>query len=299
MARSIRIPGLVDIKKVDDKAEILTLSLDARLDRRFESRGPLVNRFLMSRIRNALRVDGRPLPAVAPRGDTERASAQVALRHRLQPGNGTPLWDEPTLAALVAAVRGDDGAPEIAPAAQQAVGRLFAPDYVGDAASFQAAKDLDDAIRTRNPLRSIQLKITGRLRRARKLLAKRVNGDLAGVHATGIAVHNLVRGFQTMRDLWRRSRPRPSADEAVGRCLYAPETVVRQATAKGGTLVGEVRPGTLVLYQLDTVRARAPGAEAVFMAGTWAECPAVAFVPALLRAVWERAVAVEVQEGRS
>jgi hypothetical protein len=296
MARSIRIPGLVDIKKVEDRAEIMTLSLDARLDRRFEPRGPLVNRFLMSRIRGALRVDGRPLPAVAPRGDAERASAQVALRHRLEPRNGAPLWDEATLSSLAAAVRGEDGAPDIGPAAQQAVGRLFAPGYVGDAASFQAAKDLDDAVRTRNPLRSIQLKITGRLRRARKLLAAKVGGDLAGVHATGIAVHNLVRGFTTMRDLWRQRRPRPSADEAVGNCLYAPETVVRQATQKGGTLAGEVRPGTLLLYQLDTVRAHAPGADTVFMAGTWAECPAVAFVPALLRAVWERAVA---EEGRS
>ena len=279
MARSIRIPGLVDIKKVDSKAEILTLSLDARLDRRFEPRGPLINRFLMRRIRGALRVDGRPLPAIAPRGDAERAAGQAALFDRLKPGNGKPLWDEATLSGLAGAVRGDDGSPEIGPAAQQAVGRLFASDYVGDAASFQAAKDLDDAIRTRNPLRSIQLKITGRLRRSRKLLAKRVNGNLAGVHGTGIAVHNMVRGFEAMRDIWRRERPRPSADEAVGRCLFAPETVVRQATTKGGTLAGEVRPGTLLLYQLDTVRERAPGADTMFMAGTWAACPAAAFVP--------------------
>lgn len=296
MGRSIHIPGLVDIKKVDDKADIRTLSLDTRLDRRFEARGPLVNRFLMRRINGAMRIDGKPLPAVAPRGDAERASRQAALRHRLDPANGT-LWDDATVAALVAAVRGEPGAPEIGPAAQQAVGRLFAFNYIGDRASWQAAKDLDDAVRTRNPLRSIQLHITGRLRRARKLLARRVDGDLAGTHATGIAVHNLVRGFATMRDLWRERHPRPSADEAVARCLFAPQMVMRQATEKGGTLAGEVRPGTLLMYQLDTIRAHAPGADAVFMAGTWAECPAVAFVPALLRVVWERAVASG--EGRS
>jgi hypothetical protein len=296
MGKSIHIPGLVDIKTVDDKADVATLSLDERLDRRFEPRGPLINRFLMRRIRGALTLDGKRLPAVAPRGDAERAATQVALRRRLDPANGA-LWDHATVAELVAAVRGEDGAGEIGPAAQQAVGRLFAPDYVGDAASWQAAKDLDDAVRTRNPLRSLQLHLTGRLRRSRNLLARRVNGDLAGVHGTGIAVHNLVRGFTTMRDLWRKGRPRTSADEAVGRCLYAPETVVRQATTKGGTLAGEVRPGTLLLYQLDTIRAHAPGADAVFMAGTWAECPAVAFVPALLRIVWERAVSDE--EGRA
>jgi hypothetical protein len=292
MARSIRVPGLVDIKKIDDKAEIHTLSLDERLDRRFEKRGPLVNRFLMGRIRGALTVDGKPLPAVAPRGDAERASHQAALRARLDPASG-PLWDEATVAALVAAVRGEAGAPRIGPAAQQAVGRLFAPEYVGDAASWRAAKDLDDAVRTRNPLRALQLHITGRLRRSRKALARRVNGDLAGTHATGIAVHNLVRGFEAMRDLWAKGHPRPSADEAVGRCLFAPQTVLRQATVKGGTLAGDVRPGTLLMYELDKIRAHAPGADAVFMAGTWAECPAVAFVPALLRVVWERAAASE------
>jgi hypothetical protein len=296
MVRSIHIPGLVDIKKVDDKADIRTLSLDERLDRRFEPRGPLLNRFLMRRIRGALTLDGKPLSAVAPRGDAERAGDQAALRQRLDPANGK-LWDEATVAALVAAVRDEPGAPEIGPSAQQAVGRLFAFNYIGDAASWQAAKDLDDAVRTRNPLRSLQLHITGRLRRSRKLLARRVNGDLAGTHATGIAVHNLVRGFTAMRDLWRKGRPRPSADEAVGRCLFAPQMVLRQATVRGGTLAGEVRPGTLLMYQLDTIRTHAPGADAVFMAGTWAECPAVAFVPALLRVVWERAVASE--EGRS
>jgi hypothetical protein len=296
MGKSIHIPGLVDIKKIDDKAEIHTLSLDERLDRRFEPRGPLLNRFLMRRIRGALTVDGKPLPAIAPRGDAERAAHQLALRQRLDPANRR-LWDDATIAALVAAVRGEDGASEIGPAAQQAVGRLFAPDYVGDAASWQAAKDLDDAVRTRNPLRSLQLHITGRLRRSRNLLARRVSGDLAGTHATGIAVHNLVRGFETMRDLWRKGPPRPSADEAVGRCLFAPQMVLRQATEKGGTLAGEVRPGTLLMYELDAIRAHAPGADAVFMAGTWAECPAVAFVPALLRVVWERAVAGG--EGRS
>lgn len=298
MARSIRIPGLVDIKKVDDKAEILTLSRDTRLDRGFAPLGPLINRVLMSRIRSTLQVDGKPFPAIAPRGDAERAKTQAALRQRLEPAGGKPLWDDATLARLVAAVRGESGDDEIGPAAQQAVGRLFVSDYVGDAESWSAAKDLDDGVRSRNPLRTLQLKLTGRLRRSRALLAERARGDLACVHGTGIAVHNLARGFTTMRDLWSK-RPHASAEKAVATCLYAPETVVRQATTKGGTLAGDVRPGTLMLFQLDSARQHSPGAEAVFMAGTWAECPAIAFVPALLRAVWERALAVEAQEKRA
>ena len=39
--------------------------------------------------------------------------------------------------------------------------------------------------------------------------------------------------------------------------------------------------------------------ETVFMAGTWAECPAMNFVPALYRAVWEAALATEKAEKRT
>jgi hypothetical protein len=37
----------------------------------------------------------------------------------------------------------------------------------------------------------------------------------------------------------------------------------------------------------------------VFLAGTWAECPAGAFVAALLRAVWDGAIAAERAEQRA
>jgi hypothetical protein len=57
-------------------------------------------------------------------------------------------------------------------------------------------------------------------------------------------------------------------------------------------VAGAVRAGTLVVLELEAARARAgAGGGLEFMAGHWAQCPAAAFVPALLRAVWERAVA--------
>jgi hypothetical protein len=289
--RSIRIPFLIDLKRVDSEPDIRAMALDQRIDRDFVSRGPLVNRFLAGCVSGALRVDGKLLPSIAPHGDAERARSQAALHKRLDPAKG-PLWDDETIGGLVAAVRGSASADTVGPLAQQAVGRLFNKNYVGDAASFQAAKDLDDAVRTFNPVRLFKLKLLGQLRRSRRLLAERVNGDLAGVHGTGIAVHNIVHGLQHMRELWG-AQPRPSADDAVRACLFAPQRVLRQATAKGGTVAGEVRPGTLVLLELEKAREASPGAETVFMAGTWAECPAGAFVAALLRAVWEGALAAE------
>ena len=289
MGQSLRIPGLVDLIRVDVGADIRALADDSRLDRGFEARGPLINRLLIDRVRSVMRLDGAPLPSVAPRQDRARASAQDALRRRLDPAAGKPLWDDETIAGLAAAVRGDAGAPAIGPAAQQAAGRLFAAEYRGSTESWEAARVLDTAVHTRNPLQWIHLRMSGRVAQARRLLATLVNGDRAGVHATGIAVHNLVRGFERMRELWagpgERTRP---ADEIVAQCLFAPPSVLRQATMPGVTVAGEVRAGTLVLLELDAARARTPGPELEFMLGHWAQCPAAAFVPALLRAVWER-----------
>jgi hypothetical protein len=297
MGRSLRIPGLVDLIRADTGADIRALADDSRLDRRFESRGPLINRLLIGRVRSVLRLDGAPLPSVAPREDRARARGQEALRQRLDPAGGKPLWDDETIAGLVAAVRGNAGAPVIGPAAQQAVGRLFATEYRGSSESWDAARVLDTAVHTRNPLQWIHLRMSGQLAQARRRLATLVNGDRAGVHATGIAVHNLVRGFERMRELWAAPGWRTRAtDDVVAQCLFAPESVLRQATVPGVTVAGEVRAGTLVLLELDAARARTPGPELEFMVGHWAQCPAAAFVPALLRAVWERARAEAAKE---
>ena len=300
MSRSLRIPGLIDLIRTDARSEIRDLAVDGRLDRRFEARGPLINRILLHRVRSVLRVDGAPLPAVAPRGDARRAGAQDTLRRRLDPAVGIPLWDEETIIGLVGAVRDTSGAPALGPATQHAVGRLFVADYRSSSKSWAAAVVLNTAVQTRNPLRALFLTASGRLRELRALLAELVNGDLAGVHATGIAVHNLVRGFERMRELWNepRWRVRSATDAVVAQCLFAPPSVLRQATVPGATIAGAVRPGTLVMLQLDAAQQRTPGPDVEFMVGSWAHCPAAAFVPALLRVVWERALAEEADEAQ-
>src|SRR5262245_36786375 len=223
MSRSLRIPGLIDLVQANARPDIRALADDTRLDRKFELRGPLINRLLVLRIRNVLRLAGVPLPSVAPRDDAGRMRGQEELRRRLDPAAGKPLWDEDTIAALVAAVRGGPDAPPLAPAAQQAVGRLFAADYKASPQSWAAAGVLDAAVHTRNPLQAIFLHLSGRLQRSRRLLADLVHGDLAGVHATGIAVHNLVHGFERMRELWKEPRWRSPAavDAVVQRCVVA------------------------------------------------------------------------------
>jgi hypothetical protein len=301
MSRSLRIPWVVDLLRVDAGSDIAVLAGDGRLDRRFEPRGPLLNRILAWRVRNVLRVGDEPLPTVTSRQDMERARRQEQLRRRLDPALGHRLWDDETLAELADAVRGGNGARSIGPATQQAVGRLFVPGYRSSAGSWNAAGVLNTAVQTRNPLVSMLLHLSGRLRRSRQLLSGLVEKDAAGVHATGIAVHNLVRGFEHMRELWRdpRFRSRSAADAVVAKCLFAPPSVLRQATIPGDTVAGSVRAGTLVLLELDAAHARTPGPDIAFMADNWARCPAAAFVPALLRAVFERAADAEAAEARS
>src|SRR5262249_19781185 len=73
MGRSVRLPGRVDLIQADARSDIRGLADDTRLDRSFAPRGPLINRILVQRIRSVLRIEGVPLPSVAPRDDAQRA----------------------------------------------------------------------------------------------------------------------------------------------------------------------------------------------------------------------------------
>jgi hypothetical protein len=101
-----------------------------------------------------------------------------------------------------------------------------------------------------------------------------------------------------MRELWSEPRWRSpsSTDAVVEQCLFAPPSVLRQAVMPGATVCGAVRAGSLVVLELEAARERTPGRDVEFMVGNWAQCPAAAFVPALLQAVWKRAIAAPAAE---
>jgi hypothetical protein len=71
--------------------------------------------------------------------------------------------------------------------------------------------------------------------------------------------------------------------------LVAPDSVLRQAAGRGTTEAASFRRGTLVQFQLEAARARSLRPDLAFMSGGWAKCPAHAWVPNLLAAVWESA----------
>ena len=67
MTRRLRIPGIVDLVRIDDPAMIAAASADPRLDRDFAGKGPLINRWIVGRIRRNLRTPNAPLPSALPR----------------------------------------------------------------------------------------------------------------------------------------------------------------------------------------------------------------------------------------
>ena len=104
-------------------------------------------------------------------------------------------------------------------------------------------------------------------------------------------MHNFPPAFSRMRALYAdpSARSRLTPEAAAAQCLVAPQQVVRQPTTAGDSLAGDFNDGTLILLQLNAANARSPSPEMAFMTGTWARCPAHAWIPALLAAVWRAA----------
>ena len=291
MTRRLRIPGLIDLVRIDDPASIAAASTDARLDRDFTGGGPLINRWIAGRIRRSLRTPTEPLPSVSPRDQPDRAARQAALQCRLRKlvAEGAVAPDH--IEELAAYVRGERHERSVGQLVQTAVGCLFDDGYMATASTWRAACVMDAAPRNMNPLRALWWAVTDAVGRAQRLLSGAADDDPAGVHATAIAVHSLVRSVRAMRQLWLEpgTRDRITADAAVTRSLRAPESVPRRWPAPATTVWGNLPAGALTLFELDKARERDPDADITFMAASWSHCPAAEWTTALLKAVWQRA----------
>jgi len=296
MTSRIRIPGLLDLLRIDEPAAIAAAADDSRLDREFVGMGPLLNRWIARRIRRALRTPSAPLPSVSARDYPHRADEQAKLEAELDRLVRMGAIARDHLGDLAAYVRGEHNESAMERTAQEAIGRLFVPEYRSSEQTWRAACVLDAAPRNVNPLRAIHWALTGAVGRSGRLLSTAVNGNPAGVHATGIAVHSLVRSLRAMRELWSEpgTKDRISPAVAAIRSLRAPESVPRCWSTAASTKWGNLPAGTLTLFQLESARARHPGADVTFMAKSWSHCPASHWTTALLDAVWKRASKSEI-----
>ncbi|MFZ1015708.1 MAG: hypothetical protein WAN28_20345 [Terracidiphilus sp.] len=156
---------------------------------------------------------------------------------------------------------------------------------------------LDQAPRTMNLALLVWWALTKKVDRAKQLLSDMVGGDLAAVHAIGVALHNIVSGVNLMRDLYNDPSNRTALSPAAagGRCLFAPATVLRQPTEIDNSANGNLETGTVLLLNLQAANAKTPDANLAFLRKTWSQCPAEQWVPALLEGIWLRACNPQLQ----
>jgi hypothetical protein len=287
--KRLKIPGFVDIFKVCDPKEIRALTHDPSIDRQFGSRKCPVNWLLLKRSLSVLSVGGHRFPTMTPRDSEQRKSDQQQLWNSLSAKVATISAGPEDLEPLANWIRGVGPESQVGILTQQLLGRLFFPEFVATEESWAAAKVFVAAPRT---WKILWWFVTGKLRRAKRLLAGMVHGNLSAMNAVGIAVHNTVKGLRHMRSLYADSEMRSSlSPEAAARqCLFAPLSLFRQSTAAGQLSGCPFPRNALFVFEIGEASRREGGGPLVFMDDTWSRCPAAQWVPAMFEGVWRRAI---------
>jgi hypothetical protein len=283
-------PGIVDIVVVTDPAEIRTISNDSRFDRDFIRHGPVRNVQLLRKMLGIFSFNGRLIAPLLPRTDPSRAAAQDELRSRLNVKADEVKQGPAELEPLAEWVRGIGTAEKLDLLVQQSMGRLFVETLTATKESLAAAHMVLEAASSSNVLKMLGWRISGRLERAKTLLASMVNGDLAGTLAMITARQLIVDGLHKMQQLAADPALRSSitTDAAVDECLFAPTTVVRQAKTSGEVGGCPFRRGSLFILALGSASKGAANRDLVFLSQSWSRCPAEKWVRALLEGVWTR-----------
>ena len=281
-------PGITDIVVVKDPAEIRTISIDSRFDRDFIGHGPVRNVLLLRKMLRIFSLNGRRFPTLLPRTNPGRAAAQDELWSRLNVKAEEVRHGPAQLEPLAEWVRGIGTTEKLGLLVQQTIGRLFVETFTATEESSAAAHTVLEAASSSNILKMLWWRISGRVERAKTLLASMVNGDLAGVIALIAARQLIVDGLQKMRQLAADPALRSSTTSAADECLFAPATVVRQAKTSGEVAGCPFRRGSLFILELGSASRGAANRDIVFLNQSWSSCPAEQWVPALLEGVWTR-----------
>ncbi|HEX4379557.1 MAG TPA: hypothetical protein VH022_05970, partial [Candidatus Acidoferrum sp.] len=223
-----------------------------------------------------------------PRDSAERKSDRQLLWNRLNLMVPRVKLGPDELKPLSDWVRGNGADESLGPRAQQILGRLFSESFVATPESWDAAITLVKAPRSSNVFKLIWWELSGKVRRAKRLLAGMVNNDLSAVNAIGIAVHNLVNSLRRMRQIYADTKLRNTLPplDALARCLTAPVSVYRQTTVAGKLNGCPVSSGSLFILNIGEAAKVEGGERLVFMRDTWSACPAERWVPAMLEGVW-------------
>jgi hypothetical protein len=291
--KRLRIPGLFDVLKVDRAAAIRQLATDRGMDRAFLQRRPLLNGWLIGKALRILSSGGKQFPTMRAIDADGRAQGQAALWERLNVLAPHFRTGPDELGALAHWVAGSGDDEVLGLLLQRLIGRLFNRDFVATAETWNAAMIVGGSLGDGQTLRKLWWRIGGRLDKAKALMSSQFDGDLAGVHATTVAIHNMVKGLRDMRVLFAASAQAgvPDADGTkamIRHCLHAPKVVLRQAGQAGSVDGCPYAPSTLILLELESAYRREGDVSMVFLDQAWSRCPAEQWVPAVLEGVWIR-----------
>jgi hypothetical protein len=241
-------------------------------------------------------VNGKLYLTMLPRTDPTRAAAQDELWSRLNAKAAAVKSGPAELEPLAVWVSGIGSADQLGLLVQQSVGRLFVDSFTATEESWAAACTVLEAAKSSSALKMLEWRISGRLERAKSLLASMVNGDLAAVNGISVALHHIVDGLHKMRELAANPslRSAMTTDAVIGECLFAPGTAVRQAKTSGEIAGCPFKKGSLFILGLVAATKGAGNRDLVFLSRSWSRCPADTWVPALLEGIWTRASRHEV-----
>ncbi len=286
-------PGITDVVAVTDPVEIRTVSNESRFDRDFTGHVPVRNGQRLRKMLRIFSVNGRLFPTMLPRTNPSRAAAQDKLWSKLNHKADEVKHGPAELEPLAEWVTGVGDAKQLGLLVQQSVGRLFVETFTATNESWAAACMMLEAAGSSNVLKILGWRISGKLERAKVLLASMVNGDLAAVNGISVALHHIVDGLHKMRQLAADPALRSSVttDAVVDQCLFAPATVTRQAKTSGEVGGCPFRKGSLFILELGSAGKDAANRDLIFLSQSWSRCPAEKWVPALLEGVWNRVLA--------
>jgi hypothetical protein len=225
--KRLKIPGIIDLVQVEDPKEIDALANDPRIDRQFNTRTCPLNWLLLKRSLSVLSFKGIRFPTMMPRGSAKRESDQLKLWTILNERATAIKTGPDELEPLANWVRGIGPDAQIGMLVQQLVGRQFSSHFIATPESWAAAVILVTAPRSPNWPKMLWWFVSGKVRRAKRLLAGMVDGNLSAVNGIGIATHNLVKSVRHMRLLHSDSRIRStlSGEAAASQCLFADQRV--------------------------------------------------------------------------
>lgn len=286
MAFSINIPYLLRLTVIRTPAEAAAIDDAARVDRPISGRGGLINRAASRKLAPFTPAEGPCWPAFASRLNPTRAAGQAALEQKLRDFDGKWASLEAEIKDLGRQVRGQPTERSTGVLVQQVIGRLFFDDFTATEESYAAAVTVSGWIAA-GPIKTLYLRCSGKFQAALDRVIAQARGNLTCAHGIGLAMHNIVDSVTAMRKLARSEGAlREIAPEQItALVLSAPARVVREA--QDGVVLpnAKVRDRALVMILVDAAR-RAGNDPGAFFVGHWNQCPAHAFVPALLSRIW-------------